>query len=263
MIRVLSLGAGVQSSAAALMIACGEIEMVDCGIFADTQNEPASVYRWLDWLEKQVPFPVIRVTRGNLAEATLQVRIAQTTGLPYLRPAFPCFLKAPDGSVGMWGRQCTVDYKISMVRREARKRMKAAGKSSVNMIIGMSLDEVFRMKPSPVKYIKHDYPLIDKRMYRLQCSDWVWQRYGKRPPKSACRQCPYRDDAGWMYLRANEPEEFEEAAEYEAALQKAAAGVLDGVPYLHDSCVPLREVVFDSSRQAEAFNNECAGMCGA
>jgi hypothetical protein len=47
----LSLGAGVQSSTLALMAAHGEITpMPVAAIFADTQAEPASVYRWLDWL---------------------------------------------------------------------------------------------------------------------------------------------------------------------------------------------------------------------
>ena len=47
--HVISLGAGVQSSTMALMAAHGEITpMPDAAIFADTQSEPASVYRWLD-----------------------------------------------------------------------------------------------------------------------------------------------------------------------------------------------------------------------
>ena len=59
----LSLGAGVQSSTIALMAAAGEITpMPKAAIFADTEAEPASVYKWLEWLERQLPFPVHRVT---------------------------------------------------------------------------------------------------------------------------------------------------------------------------------------------------------
>jgi len=43
-LRVLSLGAGVQSTTLALMAAHGEIEPPDCAIFADTQWEPRAVY---------------------------------------------------------------------------------------------------------------------------------------------------------------------------------------------------------------------------
>jgi 3'-phosphoadenosine 5'-phosphosulfate sulfotransferase (PAPS reductase)/FAD synthetase len=64
---VISLGAGVQSSTMALMAARGQIEpMPDYAIFADTQAEPKHIYSWLDWLETQLPFPLIRVTKGNL-----------------------------------------------------------------------------------------------------------------------------------------------------------------------------------------------------
>ncbi len=50
-LRVISLGAGVQSTTMALMAAHGEITpMPDCAIFADTQAEPRSVYEHLEWL---------------------------------------------------------------------------------------------------------------------------------------------------------------------------------------------------------------------
>lgn len=47
---VISLGAGVQSSTMALMAGKGELTpMPDFAVFADTQAEPADVYKWLDW----------------------------------------------------------------------------------------------------------------------------------------------------------------------------------------------------------------------
>ncbi len=70
--NILSLGAGVQSSTLALMAAKGEISpMPDCAIFADTGWEPKRVYDWLDWLESQLPFPVYRVSKGNIRDDLL------------------------------------------------------------------------------------------------------------------------------------------------------------------------------------------------
>ena len=69
MLTVISLGAGVQSSVMALMAAKGQITpMPDCAIFADTQSEPDHIYEWLDWLETQLPFPIYRITAGNLRD---------------------------------------------------------------------------------------------------------------------------------------------------------------------------------------------------
>ena len=60
-LRVLSLGAGVQSTTLALMIEKGEVPMVDCAIFSDTQSEPSHVYKHLDWLEKKLSYPLYKV----------------------------------------------------------------------------------------------------------------------------------------------------------------------------------------------------------
>jgi hypothetical protein len=112
-LRVLSLGAGVQSSTLALMIAKGELPMIDCAIFADTQAEPAAVYRHLDWLEKQLPFPVHRVTAGNLRENILDAVIGHSR-----MDARPPFFV---GTGGMLNRQCTQDFKIIPIVRKIRE----------------------------------------------------------------------------------------------------------------------------------------------
>ena len=62
--KVLSLGAGTQSTVLALMAEqwWGGLEKPDIAIFADTQWEPKQVYRHLDWLKKQLSYRVVRVT---------------------------------------------------------------------------------------------------------------------------------------------------------------------------------------------------------
>lgn len=120
-IHIISLGAGVQSSTMALMAAAGEITpMPNCAIFADTQAEPKSVYTWLDWLEKQLPFPVHRVTKGSLAESALRVRISKG-GNSYTNSNVPDFLKTQGVErEGVQKRQCTKDFKIDVILQKAR-----------------------------------------------------------------------------------------------------------------------------------------------
>lgn len=58
-IHILSLGAGVQSSAMALMAAVGEVTpMPAFAVFADTGDEPDDVYTWLERLRQLLPFRV-------------------------------------------------------------------------------------------------------------------------------------------------------------------------------------------------------------
>ena len=70
-LRVLSLGAGVQSTTVALMIEAGEIPMVDAAIFADTMAEPLAVYKHLKWLKNQLSFPVHIISKGDLKQTII------------------------------------------------------------------------------------------------------------------------------------------------------------------------------------------------
>ena len=146
-LRVLSLGAGVQSSTLALMIAREELPPVDCAIFSDTGWEPKAVYEWLNWLETQLPFPVYRVSAGD-------IRADQMSGLNSTRQRFaavPWFTLSPKGKQGMGRRQCTAEYKLRPLQRKVVELMNGKRpKGGCEMLIGISMDEVWRMKPSRV-----------------------------------------------------------------------------------------------------------------
>lgn len=64
-LRILSLGAGVQSSTLLMKIYNGEIAPVDAAIFADTGNEPKEVYEWFEFLKEKVShkIPIIIVNK--------------------------------------------------------------------------------------------------------------------------------------------------------------------------------------------------------
>ena len=58
-LTIISLGGGVHSSAMALMADQGVFGRVpDCAIFADTRWEPPNIYSHLEWLARQLSFPL-------------------------------------------------------------------------------------------------------------------------------------------------------------------------------------------------------------
>lgn len=257
MLNIISLGAGVQSSTMALMAAHGEITpMPDCAIFADTGDESAAVYKWLAWLEFILPFPVVRVSVGKLSIAATTVRHSKKSTGRYLKPAIPVFF----AGAGIGGRHCTLDFKIVPIQRYQKM---IRGESRVRQWIGISSDEAHRMKPSRETWCDNHYPLIDADMTRLHCLEWMEKQGYEKPPRSACVYCPYHSDEEWARLKDFEPAEFDKAVVFEKKYQAAALqSSFDGVPYLHDSCIPLEQVTFDTSRNKELFGNECEGMCG-
>lgn len=256
--KIISLGAGVQSSTMFLMSCYGELERVDAAIFADTQDEPKSVYKYLEWLEgegEKHGIPIYRVTAGSLSQDTIDV----IEGKRKRAGMLPAFVDSSSG--GMTMRQCTGDYKITPLRRKARQLMKDAGETEIEMWIGISTDEIMRMKDSRVQYITHRWPLIEQRMDRNDCKQWFNSMGGRTPPRSACVYCPFHKDSEWARLKRDEPEEFQKAVEFDRKIRNHPK--MRGKVYLHRSMLPLDEIDFDGTDQIGFdFNGECEGMCG-
>lgn len=255
--RVLSLGAGVQSSTLALMMAEGSVAPADHAIFADTQAEPPSVMRWLDWLEKLLPFPVHRVTFGDLRAQVIRRASGSSKG----SGGPPFFTDS-----GMLPRQCTRDFKLVPIERKLRELCGVKGRHPnrilADSIIGISYDEVIRMKPSRLKFVRNVFPLVDMKMTRWHCLEWMRERGMPQPPKSACTFCPYRSDEGWQTLKLADPEAFADACAVDAQIRGGFVNMTERV-WVHRDRLPLADVDFSAGeRQSDMWGNECEGMCG-
>jgi 3'-phosphoadenosine 5'-phosphosulfate sulfotransferase (PAPS reductase)/FAD synthetase len=151
---VISLGAGVQSSTMALMAANGELPKPDCAIFADTGYEPKAVYRYLEFLKKVLPYPVYIVKFGNIRDDMIAAR--GTTDF-VVAPFFT--QETITGKKGMIMRQCTNQYKIQPIKKKIRELCNVGFNKRfpkdkyVEQWIGISKDEIQRMKPARDPYI--------------------------------------------------------------------------------------------------------------
>lgn len=277
--RVLSLGAGVQSSAMLLMALEGRFgDVPDCAIFADTQWEPNAVYEWLDRLEREVaPFKIHRVTHGDIREDTV------SGVLPGGRrfASMPFFLQVPvmalvvdedsDEEIGredtglrsrgMGRRQCSSEYKVKPIRKWLREQ----GCKSAEVWIGISTDEAHRMKPADVKWVTHRWPLIDAGLNREACQKYLVERIGSPAPKSSCIGCPFHDDGYWARLKAESPGEFADAVAFDRQIRRS--GRMNSDQFVHPSMIPLGDIKeFKHENQSrmfiDAFGNECEGVCG-
>lgn len=265
-LTVISLGAGVQSSVMAIMAAKGEFPKPDCAIFADTGYEPKKVYSYLEFLKKILPYPVYVVSKGNIKKDMLD---SIDNGTRF--PTAPFFTQAEiTGKKGMLRRQCTADYKIVPIRKKIRELCNVGyGKhfpkdKYVEQWIGISTDEIQRMKPARDKYILNRHPLIEAKMSRQDCINYLKKENIPLPEKSACIVCPYHNDAYWHFMKTERKEEFADAVEFDKNIRTGSRNVRDKL-YLHRSCKPLDEVEFnkkENDNQLDMFNNECEGMCG-
>lgn len=272
-LRIISLGAGVQSTTMALMAAHGEIEpMPDCAIFADTGWEPPAVYEHLDWLRSGnvLPFEVHVVSAGNIRDDL----IARSSTRAHRFITVPFYLKHPDGSHGIGRRQCTNQYKIEPMRRKVRELLGYGPRSRIpagacEKWLGISVDEIIRATPSRVKFEENRFPLLEHRMTRADCFAWLERHGYPTPPKSACIGCPFHTNERWRQMRDNDPASFADAVEVDKAVRKpverSGTAKMRGEQFMHAQRVPLDEVDLSNAEdhgQLNMFINDCEGMCG-
>lgn len=265
--NILSLGAGVQSSTVLLMSCRGVLPRLDGAIFADTQWEPAAVYRWLDEVLQpeadKAGIPIYRVSKGNIRDDALRSRVRseeykELEDGRWASMPFYTHLKGKSEE-GMIRRQCTKEYKINPITQKLRD---LAGGEKVVQWFGISGDEMRRMRMSKVRWIEHYYPLVfgfDRPWHRRDCVAWLEQQGFPSAPRSACIGCPYRSDAEWRALKA---EEFADAVSFDRSIRSLVG--MTAETYLHRSCKPLDQVDFRSAEELGQRNwiNECEGMCG-
>lgn len=275
-LRILSFGGGVQSSYLARLALEGDIEPFDHVIFADTGDEPAAVYDNLKWWEHRftdsgVPFHIVANKRGSISSTVLDAAENRGKHTPT-----PVFILNADGTKGITPRECTRDFKLDPIFRFIRELIGVAGKRHnhitdhlVSNVMGISYDESQRMTDAKYKWMRNEYPLVDRRIrrYEIIAAMAATDEYPD-PPRSACWHCPFHSDEEWRHLRNNAPADFAKAVELDEALRRPGALGLTGfrgAAFLHRSATPLADVDFDNEEdrgQMTLWDNECEGMCG-
>jgi len=280
-ITVLSLGAGIQSTALYLAFLRGEVPLkLDAAIFPDTQEEPEAVYRHLEWLRSLGGPPILIGSAGKLGEDLKYGR--NSTGQRFA--SIPAFTTGNGGvTVGQTRRQCTKEYKTEVIGKVLRREVlglppgRAPRGVTVNQFIGISLDEAGRARRmernvSAPSYLKRRFWWIEKQQTRANCISYLADKVPHPTPRSACVFCPYHTDWEWHKLKTEAPKDFARAVEIDRTLRTTGARAnrqMNHQMYLHRSCKPLDLVQLDTTPPSERmvqlpmnFAPECEGMCG-
>ena len=260
-LRVISLGAGRQSSAMLLMAQEGRFgPPPEFAIFSDTGWEPQRVYDWLTQLQAISQIPIVVTHWKNIKTTTLEAGKVQGQ-----RNYIPFYTMSRKGKKGKLMRQCTDKYKIAPIRRHLRSVMSERGLNTkpdtVELWIGIGLDEIYRAAPSNVKYIKNRHPLIEEGITTEECVSYLNARGLINAPKSSCIGCPFHRNDYWRELKATDPAAWDEAVKFDMDIRRLPG--IDGNVYVHDSRIPLGEVNLNQDDDSEyQFVEECKGICG-
>lgn len=270
-LRILSLGAGVQSSTLLMKIYNGEIAPVDYAMFADTGNEPEEVYEWFEYLREKVSDKInIVIVKNEKNTGNIAEDILSEVGF---FASIPVYTKNKDtGKPGITLRTCTDRYKIRPITEKVREVLGVGSLRGkvVEIVMGISSDEVQRAKYPPNQWQVNCYPLVENNISRHQCLEYFGKLGMPKPPRSACIICPYHSNSEWKRIKDTSPKEFDYAIKFDEELRSSDTksqfvNKLDSELFLYKEKIPLKEATFEENTeqfQGSLFDDECEGYCG-
>ena len=128
------------------------------------------------------------------------------------------------------------------------------------MYLGISIDEIQRMKTSLLYNITYEYPLIDRRITRGECIKFLEERSFHNIKKSSCTFCPYHSNRQWKEIKQNYPEEWKKIIKVDEAIRNSSKRGSKDKLYLHRSLKPIKDAYLQED-QEELFMCE-EGYCG-
>ena len=265
-LRVISHGGGLQTSVLCLMAARGEIgPMPDMAIFADTGGELRRTYAYLDYLQEHLPFPIVRVRRPGPTLGDLMLAVARGERGRSGTSMVPFYALSDAGERSMLPKQCSKDYKTRVVAREVQRILgidpgkRGPAEPTVEMWVGMTMDELTRVATNEKKWIHNRHPLVERGMNRRDCIRWAEERQYRVPQKSSCKFCPFRDNPSWQAMSENDPEDFAEACDWDDAMRTIPG--FEGQLFIHRRFVPLRNAVLEEPTPQLPLFSDC-DSCG-
>jgi hypothetical protein len=234
-----SCGGGTQSGAIAVLIGTGKLPKPDRAFMTDTGRERSGTWVFVDGFIRpqlaKVGLELEIVRASDFSDHLEPVYTSQSGELTVLLPMFTNI----NGTVGKLSSFCSGKWKSDVGERW----MRSVGITHARNWIGISVDEVSRLRNQHRTWLELWYPLVlnrETRMTRARCVDLIRSAgWHDVIPHSACWMCPNASDSEWIDMKNNFPQDFELACAIERQIQ-----VQDPNAFLHPSCVPLSRVEF-------------------
>lgn len=223
---VWNYGGGTQSIAIAVLLAQGQLPRPDCIVMADTGREAQETW---DYTAAHVA-PL-------LASLGLTIAIApHTLATVDLYAADERVLIPAYTATGQLRNFCSNEWKGRVVERYLRT-LGYGPRRPIRQWLGISLDEIGRLKPSGIAWIERAWPLVfDHPLRRSECRARILAYGLPEPPRSSCWMCPYRGNAEWRRLRDAYPADWARAVAFDEQIR---ARDTEHALYVHRSAVPL------------------------
>ncbi|MGW0933418.1 phosphoadenosine phosphosulfate reductase [Streptomyces sp. NPDC002666] len=261
LIRSISYGGGVQSTALLVLAAQGRIDfrtflMANVGDDSENPGTLAYLETYAQPFAAQHGIELVVLDRVMVRSGEVRTLHGQLTKEGSRSLAIP--VRMSNGAPGT--RSCTADFKIKVIGRELKRRG-ATKEAPATIGIGISLDEIHRAnnrRCEPHEEIV--YPLLELGLRRIDCARIIRDAGLPVPPKSSCWFCPFHRPETWHDMRRRQPELFEKSCQLEELLNARRDVLGKDHVYLTRFGRPLREAIPDGVDLLPGFD-EADGAC--
>lgn len=270
--KILSFGAGMQSTALALM-SCEnslslkkgqpmphpDVPIYDLVIFCDLGMEPS-------WVMDQVMF-----TQDACEQVKISFKILDSPlHEDFMRNfgerrtvSIPWWTLRGDGHKAKMPRNCTIDYKIEVIAKYVRwevlgyrkgQRLRPEDRKAHEMHMGFSYEEQKRCKESTNPMFVNHYPLVAMKLVRADNYAYIRDVWGLETRASACTFCPFHRNYFFRYLRENLPEEYAQLVMVDELLRdKTPKPPMDSDLFISRSRKRIKDLTPADCDDAECF----------
>jgi 3'-phosphoadenosine 5'-phosphosulfate sulfotransferase (PAPS reductase)/FAD synthetase len=257
--QILSYGGGRQTVALCLLIAKGLIPKPDRIVIADTGREKRSTWEYAD-----------AYTRPMMREHGLEIEVAPhvlATVDMYSKKRADLLIPAYTAT-GKLSAFCSNEWKTRVVHRY----LNSTGTDGACQWIGFTVDESKRIKDRKARRASLDgedapekwtdrYPLCELMLTKENCRSAIERHGWPLPPPSSCWMCPNMGNVEWKEIRANRPDEFEQACKLDEEIREEDLASGGSGVWLHASRVPLRAADLDAIDRREPSRQCGFGTC--
>ena len=220
--KILSCGAGMQSTALALM-ACEQaitgaslypdVPIYDAIIFCDLGLEPVWVKQQVEFIhcvcdEAGIPFYIL--------DTPLYQDFLQNFG-QRRTVSIPWWTLKEDGHKAKMPRNCTIDYKVEIIAKFIRwellgykkgQRLRPEDVKAHELHMGFSAEEKHRCKENPNRLFVNKFPLVEMGLIRADNYKYILENWKLDTKASACAFCPFHRNYFYQYVQQHEPETY-------------------------------------------------------
>lgn len=267
-LKILSCGAGMQSTALALMSCENKIRnnsypkvpIYDLIVFCDMEWEPPWVYEQVKFIQKACASCGITF---KVLETNLYGDYVEKFGIARV-PSIPFWSVDENGKKGKMRRQCTIDKKILAIQKYVRyevlgyhfkERCRKHDYGAHEMHIGFSAEEKHRVFESINPMFVTKFPLVEMGLTRADNYKYILEVWGLETKASACGYCPFHRNYFFKYLRENYPDCFNAVNELDRILeQRQPDSLIRSKLYISRSRKRIADLTPEECMDAETFN---------